>query len=92
MTFKENPDAWQTKVQVHFKLPFPIPWVIVASLIFGIGYTIFYYFDNKQIAIRLLTIESIIIAALANAVIYFFVILIISIIQIKFLQKREINL
>jgi len=28
----------------------------------------------------------------ANAVIYFFVILVISIIQIKFLQKREINL
>lgn len=69
--YKESPDAWQTKVQVWARIPFPLPWMLIAGVVFLIGYFFVIFFGDNLNAIGLLAIESALIAAIANSVVLF---------------------
>ena len=69
--YKESPDAWQTRIQVVMRLPFPLPWVLIAGLLFIIGYAIAEFCGESTDAVRLIAIESVLIAAVANPVVFF---------------------
>ena len=69
--YKESPDAWQTKVQVWARIPFPLPWMLIAIVLFLIGYIVVTVFDDNLNTIVLLAVESSLIAAIANSVILF---------------------
>lgn len=69
--YGKSPDAWQTKVQQLIKLPFPLPWIFIAGVLFMIGYAIVYFLNESSEALRLLAIQSVLIAAIANSVVFF---------------------
>jgi len=63
----------QVKVQnfVKIPLPFPLPWLLIGGVLFGIGCVIVGLYEKDSRAIRLLAIDATLIAAIANAVIFF---------------------
>lgn len=71
MSYKQSSDSWQMKVHKFLGLPFPFPWLIIAGFLFVMGYGIFALFDVDVGKIRLLAIKTILIAAIANAVVFF---------------------
>ncbi len=71
LTFKESPDAWQTKVQVFLRLPFPLPWLLIAGVLFGIGCGVVALFEERLGGIRFLAVYAVLVAAIANAVVFF---------------------
>ncbi|MDY7000687.1 MAG: hypothetical protein SVS15_02750 [Thermodesulfobacteriota bacterium] len=71
-SFKESPDSWQIKVHNFFRLPFPLPWMVIAGVLFLIGYGIVFHYENNNIdSIQFVALESVLIFAIANAVIFF---------------------
>ena len=71
LSYKQTPDAWQTKFQERLRLPFPFAWIFVSSVLFLIGYAINQYFGEDPALIRLLLINAALIAAIANATIFY---------------------
>ena len=71
LSYKKSADSWQMKVQGFMKLPFPLPWLLIAGVLFGIGYVIVGLYEKNLRAVRLLAIDAALIAAIANAVIFF---------------------
>ncbi len=71
LSYKQTPDAWQTKFQERLRLPFPFAWIFVASILLLIGYVINQYFQEDPALIRLFLIDTALIAAIANAVIFY---------------------
>lgn len=71
LRYKESPDAWQTKVQALFRLPFPIPWMLIAGVFFAIGYVVTLYSNDSLGTVRLVAIKSVLIAAIANSVVFY---------------------
>jgi len=71
LSYKKSADSWQMKVQVFIKLPFPLPWLLIAGVLFGIGYVIVVLYEKNLRVIQLLAINTTLIAAIANAVIFF---------------------
>jgi hypothetical protein len=69
--FKESPDSWQMKFQEKVGLPFPFPWILVGLIIFGIGYAIIINFGEDTQTIRPIAILCVLIAVIANAVVFF---------------------
>ncbi len=83
--YKDNPDAWQTKVQESLLLPFPLPWLCIGGLLFAIGAVIEVYLGHniqgagkhikQALTIKhpviMLGIQCAVIAALTNSVILF---------------------
>ncbi len=69
--FIESPDALQTKVQVAMRLPFPLPWILIAGVLFVVGYAITFFSGDNLDAVRLLAIKSALIAAIANSVVFY---------------------
>ncbi|UCG87819.1 MAG: hypothetical protein JSW71_04535 [Gemmatimonadota bacterium] len=68
--YKKSPDAWQTKVQSSFRLPFPLPWVMIAAALLGVAYTIVSFYEPDLQAVWPLVLQAVLIAAIANAVVY----------------------
>ncbi len=66
-----TPDAWQTKVQNSLWAPFPIPWIGISLVIYLIGFFVMKVFESNMQLIRFVLIESLLIAAIANVVIFF---------------------
>ena len=71
LSYKKSCDSWQMKVQGFMKLPFPLPWLLIAGVLFGIGCVIVIFCEKNLNAIRLLGINAALIAAIANAAIFF---------------------
>jgi hypothetical protein len=71
LTYKKSADSWQMKVQQLVGLPFPFPWLFVAGVLFAVGAVIGFYDNKNWDAIRLLAVETVLIAALVNAVVFF---------------------
>jgi ABC-type multidrug transport system permease subunit len=71
LQYKESPDAWQTKVQQLSRLPFPLPWMLIAGVLFAIGYAITLNFNDSPNTVRLLALKSVLIAAIASSVIFY---------------------
>ncbi len=69
--YRESPDAWQTKVSQALLLPFPLPWLLIASIVFGASCGIVALFEPNSETITFLAIEAILIAAIANAVVFY---------------------
>lgn len=70
-TFKESPDSWQMKIQTFTRLPFPLAWIVIALILFLVGYAIV-ILENEQInALRLIILHSTLIAAIANSVVFY---------------------
>ncbi|MCB2228351.1 MAG: hypothetical protein KQH53_16855 [Desulfarculaceae bacterium] len=65
------PDAWQTKTQELVGLPFPWPWLFIAAILFGVALALAYQEPINEKLIRLYGILCILIAGLANAVVFF---------------------
>lgn len=68
--YKDSPDAWQTKFQQFTRMPFPLPWVIVGAILFGIAYAIVLHYEPDPRGIRLLFLDALLVAGIANAVVY----------------------
>jgi len=68
--YKESPDAWQTKVQGALGIPFPLAWIVVGLSIFGGGALLIWLFEDDFATLALLGIECVLIAAIANSVVY----------------------
>lgn len=68
--YRESPDAWQTKVQRFLRLPFPLAWVLIAAALLVIGYAIVVSCEPDTRVLRLLILQAVLIAAIANAVVY----------------------
>ena len=71
LSYKKSADSWQMKVQQFTKLPFPLPWLLIAGVLFGIGYVIARFCEEDLSAIRFCAINAALIAAIANAVVFF---------------------
>lgn len=71
LSYKQSPDAWQTKFQEFTRLPFPFAWILVASILLLIGFVIQRAFGEDESLIRLLLLDAALIAAIANAVVFF---------------------
>jgi len=71
LCYKRSADAWQTKVQERLRLPFPLGWILIAAILFLVGYAILTSQGKSTGAIRLLAIDCALIAAIANAVIFY---------------------
>lgn len=71
LSYKQSPDAWQTKFQEFLKLPFPFAWIFVSSILLLIGYAINKHFGEDPSLIRLFFIDTALIAAIANAVVFY---------------------
>ncbi|MBN1883997.1 MAG: hypothetical protein JW876_00570 [Candidatus Krumholzibacteriota bacterium] len=69
--YKESHDAWQTKTQMLIRLPFPLPWIIIAGILFLIGWALVFFSGENSNTLRLLALESALIAAIANSVVFF---------------------
>jgi len=83
--YKDTPDAWQTKVQEFFRLPFPLPWLCIAGALFALGVLIEVYLGHNLEVVKqpvtqsgaikhpviLLGIQCAVIAGLTNSVILF---------------------
>ena len=70
-TFKESPDSWQMKIQTFTRLPFPLAWIVIALILFLVGYAVIRS-ENEQInALRLIILHSTLIAAIANSVVFY---------------------
>ena len=69
--YKESPDAWQTKVQMLVRLPFPLPWILIAGVLFLMGYAVTLFSGDNSDTVRLVAIECALIAAIANSVVFF---------------------
>lgn len=70
VSFKEHSDAWQTKIQSYLRLPFPLPWTIIAGTLFAIGYVVHVKFGGGPLSLRALAVLSTILAVVANMAIY----------------------
>jgi hypothetical protein len=70
-TFKESPDSWQMKIQNITMLPFPLAWILFALISFLVGYVIIKLENDHINAFRLIIIDSTLIAALANSVVFY---------------------
>lgn len=44
--YRDNSDAWQTKVQESLRLPFPLPWAVIAGILFAVGILIEAFLGN----------------------------------------------
>jgi hypothetical protein len=53
------------------RIPFPLPWILIAGIVFLIGCAIVTFSGDNLNTIRLLVIESALIAAIANSVVLF---------------------
>jgi len=71
INFQKNPDAWQTKAQTAVRLPFPIAWLVVGAIVFGCGLLIRWVCGESSSPLRSMAIDATLIAAIANAVVYF---------------------
>ena len=71
LSYEKSADSWQMKVQEFMKLPFPLPWLLVAGLLFVVGYIIVTLYEKDLGTIRLFAINAALIAAIANAVVFF---------------------
>lgn len=83
--YKDITDAWQTKVQESIKLPFPLPWLCLAGVLFGVGAIIEVYLGHNLVSaaqpakqaltikhpVIMLGIQCAVIAALTNSVVLF---------------------
>ena len=83
--YKDTPDAWQTKVQEFLRLPFPLPWLSLAGVLFALGLLIEVYLGHNLDVVKqpvtqygaikhpiiLLGIQCAVIAGLTNSVILF---------------------
>jgi len=70
MQFRDQSDAWQTKVQDILWAPFPIPWIAISGALYGIAIPILLLAEPTSEQWKLLAIEATIMAALANATVY----------------------
>ena len=68
---KKVPEAWQTKAQELVGLPFPLPWLMIGGLLFGLSWAMIANENYTARIFPLLAINSFLIAALGNAVVYF---------------------
>jgi len=71
----KEPKGWQTKFQGKYKLPFPFPWLIFGIIWFFIGFSLSKLYQDAQFDLRLIALKSALIAAIANAVVYYEMIL-----------------
>jgi len=69
--YRQNPDAWQTKVHSLLRLPFPLPWLVIAGVLFLAGYVVVRWSGEQTNALRFLAIQSALIAAIANSVVFY---------------------
>ena len=69
--YQEKSDAWQTKFQEKFGLPFPIPWVVIGIVFFMIGFAVKQVLIEPEMDLRVVAILSALIAATANSVVYY---------------------
>ncbi len=70
-TLKESPDSWQMKIQAFTRLPFPLAWIAIVLILFGVGYAIIISEDEQINALRLIILHSTLIAAIANSVVFY---------------------
>lgn len=70
-TFRESPDSWQMKIQTFTRIPFPLAWIIIVLIFFLVGYAIIVLKNEKINALRLIVLYSILIAAIANSVVFY---------------------
>ncbi len=87
LKYKESPDAWQTKIHMLISFPFPLPWMLIAGFLFAVGYIILFIAfevilpEGKvdrhllqtlfQDLFRDFAVRCVLIAAIANSVVYF---------------------
>lgn len=83
--YKDQPDAWQTKVQEFLRLPFPLPWLCIAGVLFALGVLIEVFLGHNlesanqsttqsgglKHPVVLLGIQCAVIAGITNSVILF---------------------
>jgi hypothetical protein len=69
--YPKQPDAWQTKLQAKCNLPFPLPWLLVGVACFFVGFALRSLLDDAAFDLRSIAIQSALIAAIANSVIYY---------------------
>lgn len=69
--YRDTADAWQTKISNALWLPFPLPWMFIAAAIFGVCYGVVVLFEPTTEHITLFAIEATLIAAIANAVVFY---------------------
>ena len=46
LSYKDSADSWQMKIQEALRLPFPFAWLLLASILFGIGVPIIVFYEN----------------------------------------------
>lgn len=69
-SFKEQSDAWQTKIHCFLRLPFPLSWILVAGVLAAVGYVFHVRCDGGPISLQAYLILSVMIAVLGNATVY----------------------
>ncbi|MBU2623116.1 MAG: hypothetical protein KKD92_12445 [Proteobacteria bacterium] len=71
ITFKESPDSWQMKIQNFTRLPFPLAWILISLILLLIGYAVITIENEPINAMRLIILNSVLIAAIANSVVFY---------------------
>jgi hypothetical protein len=70
-SYRDHIDAWQTKVQHVVGIPFPGTWIAFSTLLFLCALAVIELFEPDFSSLTLIGIECVLIAAAANAVIYY---------------------
>jgi hypothetical protein len=69
--YKTSSDSWQMKIQEKLKIPFPFAWLTIAFAFFLLGYALVWLYPQPNNVIHLFALKAVLIAAIANAVVFF---------------------
>ncbi len=59
------------KIQSFTRLPFPLAWIVIALILFLFGLAVFFLKNESSDALNLIILRSILIAAIANSVVFY---------------------